>query len=233
MLPQIPLGFSLRQSASFDTFVGLGNQQTIADLKACLAKSGERYLFLWGPAGAGKSHLLQASCRAAQTDAERVAYIPLSLADDFSSGILSDLGALDLVCLDDIHLVCGEPAWESGLFSLFNQLWGCGARLIASADLPPARLPVQLADLSSRLEWGLSCQLNPLDDAGRETLLVESALRRGLVLPGDTARYILSHTSRDTASLLELMDRLDLASLAAQRKLTIPFVKTVLAQNDF
>ncbi|MCB1862759.1 MAG: DnaA regulatory inactivator Hda [Gammaproteobacteria bacterium] len=233
MLPQLPLGINLRESACFDTFIGLGNQQTIADLKACLAGSGERYLYLWGPAGAGKSHLLQASCRAVQPGSKRVAYIPLSLVDHFTPGILSDLGELDLVCLDDIHLVCEAPAWESSLFSLFNQLWECRAGLIVSADRPPARLPVQLADLASRLEWGLSCQLNPLDDVGRVALLDESAKRRGLHLPKATARYILSHTARDATSLLELMERLDLASLAAQRsKLTIHFVKTVLEPDE-
>lgn len=232
MQTQIPLGISLRESASFDAFIELGNRQTLADIKACIAASGEQYLYLWGPGGVGKSHLLQAGCRAANTKSDRMAYVPLSQADDFSPGILADLGTLDLVCLDDIQLVCGRPEWELALFRLFNQLRAQGARLIVSADRPPARLQVQLADLGSRLEWGLCCQLNPLDDGGRAQLLMESARRRGLELPGETARYILSRTTRDTASLLELMDRLDLASLAAQRRLTIPFVKTVMAQED-
>lgn len=232
MLPQIPLGISLRESASFDAFIGQGNRQTLADIKACVAMLGEKYLYLWGADGAGKSHLLQAGCRAAQTESNCVAYIPLSQAGDFSPEILSDLGVMDLVCLDDIQLVCGESAWELALFRLFNQLRERGSRLIASADRPAARLPVQLADLSSRLEWGLSCQLNPLDDAGKVLLLMQSARSRGLTLPGETARYILNHTDRESGSLLQLMDRLDLASLAAQRRLTIPFVKTVLAQNE-
>jgi DnaA-homolog protein len=232
MLPQIPLGISLRESASFDAFVGLGNQQTLAEIKACATASGEHYLYLWGPDGAGKSHLLQAGCRAAKKRSRRVVYVPLSQADIFSPGILADLGDLDLVCLDDIHRVCADPAWEMELFRLFNQLRESGSQLIVSADRPPAVLPVSLADLSSRLKWGLCCQLNPLDDEGRAQLLTESARRRGLVLPGETTRYILSRMTRDTASLLELMDRLDLASLAAQRRLTIPFVKTVLALDD-
>lgn len=231
MLPQIPLGISLRESASFDSFVGLGNQRTLADIKACIAKSGENYLYLWGPDGTGKSHLLQAGCRAAQSESCRVAYIPLSQADHFSPEILEELGILDLICLDDIQRVSGIPAWEMALFRLFNQLREGGSRLIVSADRPPASLHVRLADLRSRLEWGLCCQLNLLDDPARLQLLTESAHRRGLVLPEGTARYILSHTARDTQALVELMDRLDLASLSAQRRLTIPFVKTILERD--
>ena len=232
MLSQIPLGIGLRESAGFDTFIGLGNEQTIADIKACVASSGEQYLYLWGPAGTGKSHLLQAGCREAKSRSDRIAYIPLSQAGVFSPGILSDLGALDLVCLDDIHLICGESAWELALFRLFDQLRAARSRLIVSADRPPARLPIALGDLSSRLEWGLCCQLSPLDDAGRIQLLLENAHVRGLALTRETATYILNHAARDAGSLLELMDRLDQASLAAQHKLTIPFVKTVMAKRD-
>jgi DnaA-homolog protein len=232
MLPQIPLAISLRESASFDEFIESGNQQTLADIKACIAASGEQYIYLWGLDAAGKSHLLQAGCKSAQTASHSVAYIPLSQAKDFSPGILSNLGALDLVCLDDIHLVCGDPAWELEIFRMFNQLRESGSRLIVSANCPPARLPVKLADLNSRLEWGLCCQLNPLDDEGRVQLLTASAHRRGLELPEETARYILSRATRETGSLLQLMDRLDRASLVAQRRLTIPFIKTVMAQDD-
>ncbi len=231
MLSQIPLGITLHESASFDAYIGLGNLQAIADIKACVAASGEQFLYLWGPEGVGKSHLLQAGCRAANAAPGHAAYIPLTQADVFSPGILSNLGDLDLVCLDDIQLVCGDSNWELELFKLFNQLREYKSRLVVTADRPPARLPVVLPDLSSRLTWGLCYQLNPLDDEGRLQLLLENARRRGLVLPEETARYILSHASRDTASLLELMDRLDQASLVAQRRLTIPFVKTVLAQG--
>jgi len=232
MLPQIPLNFSLRESASFDTFIERGNSQTLAYIKASISAGGEQFIYLWGADGAGKSHLLQAACRSVQSASARVAYIPLSQVNDFSPGILSDLGALDLVCLDDIQLVCGDPAWEMELFRLFNQLRERQAPLLVSSDLPPARLPVDLADLSSRLVWGLSCQLFPLDDDGKLQLLMENARRRGLQLPDESARYILSRAVRDTVSLLELMERLDSASLAAQRRLTIPFVKSVLEKMD-
>ena len=230
-LLQIPLGISLRETASFDAFIARDNSQALTDIKNCAAGTGEQFLYLWGAPGVGKSHLLQATCRAAQRGANRVAYVPLSQVDEFSPEILSGLGALDLVCLDDIQRAGGDAEWERGLFTLFNQLRDRGAPLIVAADAPPTRLPVRLADLRSRLEWGLCYQLHPLDDAGRVQLLTESAQRRGLSLAEGTARYLLCHSTRDSASLLALLDRLDRASLAAQHKLTIPFVKTILIQE--
>lgn len=135
-LLQIPLGISLRETASFDAFIARDNSQALTDIKNCAAGTGEQFLYLWGAPGVGKSHLLQAACRAAQRGANRVAYVPLSQVDEFSPEILSGLGALDLVCLDDIQRAGGDAEWERGLFTLFNQLRDRGAPLIVAADAP-------------------------------------------------------------------------------------------------
>ena len=228
MILQLPLGFSLRESASLETFFPGENDQLLAAIRAVAEHRGERFLYLWGMRNSGKSHLLQAACRLASERAMTVAYIPLGEAAGFTPEILQDLGSLDLVCLDDLQVIAGQPHWEQALFHLFNQLRDRNAALLVSADRSPARLPMQLADLDSRLSWGVSYQLRPLADAEKMDALVRYASRRGLELPEATASYILRHSARDMGSLVRTLDRLDRASLAAQRRLTVPFVRTLL-----
>jgi DnaA family protein len=142
---------------------------------------------------------------------------------------LDGLEKLDLVLLDSLQSVTGLADWELALFNLFNRLRDQEGRLIVSADRPPAELPLQLKDLASRLSWGPCYRLNPLDDEGREELLRRALNERGLRLSPEAARFILSRLPRDIQSLTQSVARLDQASLASQRKLTIPFIREVLA----
>jgi DnaA family protein len=228
VLPQIPLGLKLRESASFDSFVGSANSELVAQLRASAEGRGEPYLFIWGAAGSGKSHLFQASCQAAQQQRLAAAYIPLKEASALTPEVLQNLATFDLICLDDIDRVCGSDRWEQAIFTLFNQLRDAGVRLIVSADRAISALPLKLHDLQSRLEWGPGYQLMGLNDAERAQLLRRNAKSRGLELPQETLNYILARAPRDTQSLIELLRQLDRASLAAQRKLTVPFIKSVL-----
>jgi len=200
----------------------------VAQLRSGAEKKGEPFIFLWGVPGSGKSHLLQATCRLAAGSDRTTAYIPLSEAAEIEPGILSDLEHLDLVCIDDLQRIAGQPIWEQALFGLFNRLRDGGSQLLVSADRSPARLPIGLPDLLSRLKWGASYQLQPLDDEGRMAALIAGAGRRGMRLPPETAGYIIRHAARDMGSLQCLLEQLDQASLAAQRRLTVPFVKTLL-----
>ncbi|MCB1758810.1 MAG: DnaA regulatory inactivator Hda [Gammaproteobacteria bacterium] len=233
MLPQLPLGLKLRLNVSFDSFVGNANRELLTQLRASAQGTGEPYLYIWGGSGSGKSHLLQAGCHSAQQHQLAAAYIPLREASRLTPEVLQNLSAFDLVCLDDFDRVCGQSHWEQALFNLFNQLRDAGARLLVSADRAAAALPLQLVDLRSRLEWGPGYQLLGLDDVGRAQLLNRSAENRGLELPPETLNYILARAPRDTRSLLELLQRLDRASLAAQRRLTVPFVRRVFEEADY
>jgi DnaA family protein len=228
MSRQLPLGIELRESASFDAFITRGNEQLVDQLRAGASGKGEPLFYLWGASGTGKSHLLQAACQQASASGCSVIYLPLGTLTDITPSALEALGDMDLVCLDDLQAVAGDEEWEEALFLLFNQLRDRAAGLMVSADLPPARLQLQLPDLRSRLGWGLCYQLHPLDDEGRHALLTHSARKRGMTLPRESANYILRHAPRDPRSLLEIVQQLDSASLAAQRRLTIPFVKSVI-----
>ncbi|OOZ34760.1 DnaA regulatory inactivator Hda [Solemya velesiana gill symbiont] len=225
---QLALGISLRESASLENFVPGGNVQVISHLRHCTDGSGEQFLYIWGPEGSGKSHLLQAACQYADKLGKAAAYIPLGQAEMFEPEILADLDFMNLVCLDDVESVAGNKAWESALFHLFNRLRDQGVSLITTAGQAPLNLDVDLPDLRSRLSWGLSYQLRPLRDDEKIQALIDGANRRGLTMSWDTGNYILRHVPRDMASLQRLIEHLDKGSLEAQRRLTIPFVKSLL-----
>ena len=228
MTRQLPLSVQLKQDISFDTFVPGRNGETLGALVELLSGDGDQFLFLWGSRGVGKTHLLQAACAQAQAAGKDVAYLPLSQVRELDPGVLQNLDLLDLNCLDDIQCICGRSEWEKAVFTLFNRLREQGGRMVISADTPPARLPVALADLKSRLTWGPAYRVQGLDDEDRLRLLVQSAGRRGLELSPETGRYLLHRCRRDNHSLQRLLDHLDRYSMATQRRLTIPLVREAL-----
>lgn len=222
MTRQLPLGVNLRDGAAFANFLPGPNAAAVA----CLRAGEEPLVYLWGAGGTGKSHLLQAACAAAGQDGRPAAYLPLD--GGFAPEVLAGWENLPLVCLDDLQAVAGRMAWERALFNLCNGLREQGGRLAVAADAPPAGLALQLPDLRSRLSQGVVFQLRELEDPDKLAALRLRARRRGFELPDDTAQYLLSRYRRDMPSLCRLLDVLDTASLSAQRRLTIPFVKSVL-----
>jgi len=146
--------------------------------------------------------------------------------------ILDGLERRQLVCLDDIDVVAGDADWEAALFALLNQVFDSGGQLVVAAKTAPRESSIRLADLASRLSRLPVFRVRALDEAERVEALQLRARHRGLDLPDETANYLLRRSRRDMASLYELLDKLDLAALRAKRRLTVPFVRDVLALND-
>jgi len=224
---QLPLEIRLSDAATFDNFLARERMRPVLNaLQAQLGTAGEPAIYLYGPSGAGKSHLLQACCHSAGADA---LYLPLAQLRGYApQDVLQDLARLRLLCLDDLHAVVGDDTWETALFNLCNEARERGCRLVWSADSAPRALPLRLADLRSRLSWGVVFQLNRLDDADKMEVLRFRAHRRGLKLSREVARYIVHRAPRDPATLLGLLDELDRASMVEQRSLSIPFVRRAL-----
>ena len=220
---QLPLPVRLRDFAVFDTFEPGPNGAVVAVLMNPAAAGPAAWL--WGPEGSGKSHLLQAAC-AARADA---AYLPAREMLPSGPAVLEGWEDRGLVCIDDIDLLLGERAWELALFALFNALWERQGCLVASAACAPAGAGFVLPDLGSRLAWGGVFRLEPLDDSARIAALRRRARHRGFDLPEDVGAYLLRRLPRDMRALCGWLDRLDTASLAAGRRLTLPFVREVIA----
>ncbi|GBE09608.1 DnaA regulatory inactivator Hda [bacterium BMS3Bbin12] len=227
MATQLPLDIGLRGHASFDGFVPGPNVAAVQALGALAAGDPDGGVYLWGACGVGKSHLLQAACRAAHESGRRSGYLPLGERGRFSPQILQGLEQLDLVCIDDLDAVAGERTWELALLDLYHRLQENGGRWAFAASARPDACG-WLPDLGSRLAAGLVFGLRELDDADKLHVLRHRAEARGLVLAPEAARYLLTHCRRDLGALCAVLDRLDGAALAAQRRLTIPFIRSVL-----
>lgn len=226
---QLPLAVRLTDTALFSTFHAGPNAEAVAHLEEVAAgRAPGPVAWVWGPPSSGKSHLLQAACAAAS----RAAYLPAGELAQAGPGALAGWEDRALVCLDDVDRLAGEPDWERALFGLFNGLAEAGGRLVVSASTSPGGAGFGLPDLASRLAWGAVFRLEPLDDDDRVCALRLRAAHRGLELPEESARYLLRRLPRDMRALCGWLDRLDVASLAAQKRLTVPFVREVLGRQE-
>lgn len=232
---QIPLQIGLKEKNTFSHFHPCLNQHIINALThLCapnLTPTDERYIYLWGQTQSGRTHLLQACCHKVNASGLRTTYIPGDQGPSLSTGMLDNLENYDLICIDDIDTLTQRASWGEPLFHLFNKIKDQGTRLIVSATQPPAQLNNILADLQSRLSSGLILQLKELDDPGKLQALQKRALHRGLHLSNEAGQFLLTHIPRDLASLFSALNILDNASLAQQRKLTIPFIKSTLFKS--
>jgi DnaA family protein len=226
---QLPLGVALADRAVFASFFVGANLEAVEHVRALADRGLAGVAWLAGPAGAGKTHLLQAVCAAAGA-ARRAAYVPLGELGALGSGLLEGLRDIDCLCLDDVHVVVGNAQWERALFELYCALHERGGSLIASAPAPPALLQWALPDLSSRFAASAVFQLRALDETEQREALRLRAHLRGFELPEETARYMQRRFPRDMRTLYNLLDTLDTAALVAQRRLTVPFIRSVLQE---
>jgi len=228
MESQLTLGLNLKDEATFNNFYAGKNEEIVAGLKQTSGGEGEHIVYLCGSRGQGRSHLLQACCHHASQHKITSVYLPLGSLQSLSPDLLMGLETLGLVCIDDLHMIAGQRDWEEAIFNLYNRIYDVGGRVIIAADELPKAIHLTLPDLESRLSWGIVYQLHTLTDAEKLSVLTKRANNRGISLSEEVGKYMLTHCSRHMGALFSALDALDKASLAAQRRLTIPFVKEVL-----
>ncbi|HUL48241.1 MAG TPA: DnaA regulatory inactivator Hda [Steroidobacteraceae bacterium] len=229
-MQQLPLGVRLPDRALFGSFLPGRNGEALAAARAIAAGESRGVTWLSGPGGAGKTHLLQAICAAASARA-RAGYVPLREVAHLGVGVLDGLAQLTCLCLDDLDCVAGELAWERRLFGLLRETEEAGGALVVAAQTPPALLRWALPDLGSRCAAGAVLALRALDESEQHAALELRARLRGLELPEETWQWLRRRYPRDMRRLYELLDTLDEAALAAQRRLTVPFIRDVLARR--
>jgi len=222
---QLPLRVRLRDSARLASFVP-GRNGEVLELLAGEWSRVPRVLWLWGRAGTGKTHLLQGACAAVGEQAGAAGYF--DLAGETDSLLLEGCESLDLVCLDSLDAVAGDAGWNAAIFRLYTLMQDGPGRLLVASTAPPASLAFALADLRSRLLAASVHQLHGLDEAGQLAALQLRAANRGLDLTEEGALYLMRRLPRDMHSLFAVLDQLDEASLVAQRRLTIPFLREAL-----
>ena len=224
---QLALPLQLADHAVFASFHDAGNEELVAYLSEVADGVAADGCWLAGAPSTGRTHLLQAVCERAGDEA---AYLPMKQLATMGPELVEGLEARAVVCLDDVDVLARDSNWERALFVLYNELQNAGHRLVVSAAMPPREAPFELQDLQSRMSQLPMYAIQPLPDAERAAALQLRARHRGLDLPDDSARYLLSRSRRDMSSLYALLDTLDAEALRTQRRLTIPFVREVLGE---
>ena len=225
--PQLPLGFEAGELFTFESFVAGSSSVAKGLAQQTALGEGEKQLYFWGKPGRGKSHLMQASCNLAAKNQRTVCYLTQAEIVNQSADIFDGLEQIELICLDDIETWLIDEIWETALFDLINRVReNNGCLMLASAHSPDEKF-VKLPDLRSRLSWGPVFQLQELSDKEKYQALRYRARQNGLELPENVADYLMQRYPRDMFGLFERLAVLDKASMALQRKLTIPLIKSV------
>lgn len=231
MIPQLPLALRWPRRQRFEHFHAGANAAALAAVQALALQPAAPWVYLAGAAGSGKSHLLIAACHAASATGRTVQYLPLASLADPAAAIRGVAGS-GVLALDDLQAIAGNRAAEHALFDLYNQARAEGTALLFAADATTTQLALGLPDLRSRLGACTQFALKALDDAERREVLKEQAALRGIQLDEVVLDWLFARYARDLGALLDLLDKLDHASLAAQRRITVPFLRDFLREAD-
>jgi DnaA family protein len=227
MIRQFPLDLRWPPHQRLDAFWPGANVPALQGVSDAAQGAGP-WLYLHGASGTGKSHLLIAACRAAPEAGRPARYLSLAQLAAPRGAAIGGIEPDGLLAIDDVQAIAGDPGAERALFDLYNRAKAADARLLFAAHASPAEIGLTLPDLVSRLAMCTQYGLRPLDDAGRRAMLRVLASRVGLRLDDEVLDWWLARQPRDPASLVALLQRVDRASLAAQRRITIPFLRELL-----
>lgn len=227
---QLTLMVQLPDDETFDSYKSETNVSVVSQLKSYVEQKQDtpHGFYLFGLTSAGKSHLLHASSSYAAQLTKSSVCLSCAELKQLPVEVLDGLEQIDLICLDDIHLIAGDKQWEQAIFDLYNRVLEQNNYILISGNESAQKLAIGLPDLISRLSWGLTEQVKPLEDVEKIAALQYRATQRGLILSDDVVKFLLNRLSRDMASLIKALDTLDKASIQEQRKITIPFIKEVL-----
>jgi len=221
-MKQIPLDIGIDTAGSFETFIAGANGAAVAHLRQLAAPSPPVYL--WGEAGAGKSHLLHAAARLCREHGGRVAWFDAGTRPPWQPE-----RAPSLIVLDQCDQF--DAGQQQAAFSLFVEAVPLGTPILGAGRLPPVDLPLR-DDLRSRLGWGLVFALQPLSEAEARAALRREADRRGLFLGDEVMNYLLTHFERDLKHLVARLDQLDAYALVHKRAITLPLLRQMLAEKS-
>lgn len=220
-MKQLALELASPPAPTLDNFVVGENAEVVAALRALVrGAGGERFVYLWGGAGSGRSHLLRAALQAL---GEAGRTVHLHVTGD--APVAAAVAPADAVGVDDVQRL--PPQGQLELFNIINELRDNTGILLVTADVPPARLALR-ADLLTRLAWGLVYEVRALSEDDRRAAVRDYAAARGFELPSEVMDYLLARAPRDLSSLRALVDLLDRLSLERKRAVTVPLARELL-----
>jgi len=224
---QLPLAVQLRPDAQLSSLYSEPNQWIIQWLNTAWVSQTEQFCWIDAGSGAGLSHVLQAIAQQAEQQQKLVFYLSFKQDSQLAPDLLRELPAFDVLCLDDVDDVLGQPDWDLALLHCFNEMRAQHKQLVmgshqALTDLQQRVLP----DLWSRLSWGMRMHWHRPEHWS--AVIEHVALARGLLLDAGTCQYIATRAPRDWPKIMEILQELDQAALVAKRRVTVPFIRQVL-----
>ena len=228
MSAQLPLTLRWPAHQRFEAFEAGDNGVALDLLRRAASEPAQTALYLSGALGSGRTHLLIATCAAANAAERSAQYLPLATLRTNVDTAIRAFGGSELLAIDDVDAIAGNGAAEHALFDLYNRCRAEGASLLFAASAPPAQIGIALPDLVSRLAACTQVALKPLGEMQRRELVRARAATRGIELDDAVLDWLFAREKRDLGSLLGVLDRVDAASLAAQRRVTVPFLRKLL-----
>lgn len=224
-MKQLLLDITPPSPPTLDNFVPGRNRELLQALDDMLAGK-ERFVYLWGATGCGRSHLLQAVVVAATRNKLNAVYVRCDDSTDDTNTAFAAASTADCAAVDNVEHLSADA--QIDLFSLYNRMRDEGhARLLVSGPVAPAQLGLR-EDLVTRLGWGLVYQVHELTDEDKAQAMKNHAASRGFDLPQEISDYLLRHGRRDLPSLIATLDALDRYSLANRRQVTVPLLRELL-----
>lgn len=236
---QLTLSVQLPDDETFTSFKSDSNQVVVNQLQLFVQQTLKQQqcdnsqqnepasFYLFGTSAVGKSHLLHAASSYATDLGLSTLCLSCYELVSLSVDVLEGLEQINIICIDDIQHIAGDVIWQQAIFDLFNRVLEQGNSLIICGNESAKQLSITLPDLVSRLSWGYTEQLKPISDDEKIIAIKHRALQRGLEISDEVICYLLNHFSRDMTYLINTLELLDKASIKAQRKITIPFIKTL------
>ncbi len=223
MPQQLTLDIRPEQNPTLDNFIAGANAELVARLRALAQPKAFDAVYLWGPPGSGRTHLLRAALAAAGTAGRRVVLVA---GEEAGAELPCPPGGLLIV--DDVDRL--DETAQIALFRAFNSARLAGLALLIAGSAPPLELKLR-EDLRTRIGSALVYEVKPLSDEDKAATLHSQASQRGLRVEDEVIGYMLRHTARDLPSLMAVLDALDRASLERKRPVTVPLLKEML--NNF
>ena len=223
----LPLGFD--RQFSFDNYFCEQSAFIISSLKAFIDADGESFIILWGGRDSGKTHLLNAAAHYARDNLTGLHLYDACQLNELEPSCLEEFAEGTILAIDNLDAICGNKEWESAFYHLINRCHQRTLRLLVSLGSRPRDINCALADFQSRLSWGLLLELPVAEEADIESIIRQRAMLLGHALPLEVISYLIRHYPRGLGSQLEILRKLDAASLSAKKRITIPLVKQVIS----
>ena len=231
---QLPLSINVSPKQDFASFV-VGSDIPVCHSLQNIHATNASIVFIYGPTGSGKSHLLNAVCLAQPAkhpfmflDAATLA--PYFQKPDDAREILNGLELNHLICIDNIDSLLPNSQWQFALFDLINRVLEQGHSIILTSQKRVDDSDFTLPDLRSRLVWGETYRLAPLDDAQIQAALSQYIESKQVKFQDQSLSYLLNHFPRDISILKSYIDEIDMHALSQKKAITIPLIKDWFAQ---